>query len=261
MSVTYTPDQPRTSELLARQLGQSAGQGIQKALSDFNVKKQNRNALAGLQPLFKQAGIEFSPEEQEQFLGSGLNPEVAGKFAVDIAKQRASEREAGQKAFADRQKQLFEQQEKQREEQGFQNVFDELEELFAYGGMDFPGMKSGTIWGLNREAVEKREELDKLGFWVADKVYTHFNKGTVTDKKFNEIKKELAPNSKLSERKNRGRMRALQLISNLPSNINQKAFDKFVDKQIAEVNKIPGNAPGAENAPGTKRISLEEIFG
>lgn len=251
---------PSTGGLIGKALGEGIGggfsAGLQQSISEFNAKKQNRNALAGLQPLLKQVGIEFSPEEQERLLNSGLNPELVAKSAIDIFKQKEASAAQTEKAMAERQKQMMEFQEKQQEIQGFQNAFETLEDMIPYTGVTtIPGFKSFTFGGLNREAVEKRENFDKLGFWITDKVFTHFNKGTVSVPKFEEIKENLAPRADLSERKNRARINSLRTISNLPSNISQKEFDKIVDKQIAEVNKIP------DNAPGSKRMSLEEIFG
>lgn len=256
MSFTYQPKQTSTSELLAQGLGSAAGQGIQQSISEFNVRKQNRNALSGLRPLFKQANIKFTPEEEEELLDSGLSPELLAQTALNIFKQKETSAVQTEKAMAERQKQMMDLQEKQQEIQGFQNAFQTLEEMLPYTGVTtIPGFKSFTGGGLRRETVEKRENFDKLGFWLTDKVFTHFNKGVVSQPKFKEIKESLAPRADLSERQNRARINALKTISNLPSDTTSKEFDKVADRQIAEVNKIP------ENAPGEKKMSLEEIFG
>lgn len=256
MTFSVGQAQPTGQDLIMQGIGQGVSQGLQKSISEFNVRRQNRNALAGLKPLLKQANITFSPEDEEQLLESGLNPELVVKSALDIFKQKETSAVQSEKALAQRQKQMMDLQEKQQEIQGFQNAFETLEDMIPYTGVTtIPGFKSFTAGGLRRETVEKRENFDKLGFWLTDKVFTHFNKGVVSQPKFQEIKKSLAPRADLSERQNRARINALRTISNMPSNISEKEFNKVADRQISEVNKIP------ENAPGEKKMSLEEIFG
>ena len=216
--------QPTAGELIGQAVGQGLGGGLQagltKGIESYYGHKKSRNALAGLKPLFKQAGINLSPEDEESFIESGIDPKVAADFASDIIKNKKVEDTS--------------------ELQGLSNTLDELDNLVEYTGKEIPGFKSATYGGLNRKAVEKREQIDKMGFFAADKIFTQFNKGTVSIPKFEQIKKELAPNSKLSEREYKARVNALRLISNLPRNTSQKSFDKIVDKQIAKVNKISG---------------------
>lgn len=238
-------------DLINRSLGEGVSEGLQKSLANYQQQKKSRAALSGLKPLFKQAGLDFSPEEEEQFISSGIDPNIAASFAANIYKQKEASKASNQAAQAKTQEALMKQQaaeqEKEQEYEGFQNAFDSLDDLLPYAGQLWgKSLGAGDSFPINRKAIEKREQFDKLGIWLTDKVYTHFNKGTMSDAKLELIKEEMAPRVKLSERANRGRINALKTIANLPSDISKSELNKVINDQLKEVRKIPEGVPSKE---------------
>ena len=125
------------------------------------------------------------------------------------------------------------------------NNLDKLRELTPYAGSErvgnwlavlgMKGGEAGTFGRMRRNSVEKRAYMNKLGFWITDQLYTHFNKGVMNIPKLEQVKKELAPNSENSEREYKARVDALEAIASLPPDIDSKTLDKYVDKKIEEV--------------------------
>lgn len=145
----------------------------------------------------------------------------------------------------------------QEEKKQTANQLNQLEEMIPYTGVTkIPFMKSSTWGGLARETLQKREQFTTQGFWITDKVYTHFNKGQISEKKLQQIKDNLAPRADLSERKNKGRIAALRAMASLPSDADAKIVNKVIDKGIAEVKKIPEAKIEKRKA---QRRSLEDI--
>lgn len=247
MSFTYDPN-PTSAQLIARGLGSAASQGIQQSLSEFQAKKQNRNALAGLQPLFKQAGIDFSPHEQEQFLNSGLNPEVAGRFAVDIAKQRSAQEMAQQKAVADRQAQeqklLADQKELMQKGKTYKSILGKMQELKPYvGTTKIPFTKSAGGHIPYTEAAQKRANINTLRLSLEGLFRDLTLKGQFPKSIYERILTEL-PTAEDSEKVYQGKLDA----------VNQLIEAHFGQSEANE--EFEGGAQ-----PGGKKMSLEEIFG
>jgi hypothetical protein len=87
------------------------------------------------------------------------------------------------------------------------------------------------------ETAEKREELDKLGIWEADRVYTHFNKGVLNQAKWNDVKNQFAPSTKNTHAQNKARINALREIIGLPPGISSAKLDKIIDKEVDKIKK------------------------
>lgn len=87
-------------------------------------------------------------------------------------------------------------------------------------------------------SIQDMAELDTSGFWFTDKVYTHFNKGVVSNIRFENMKNELSPNSRQRPSVNRARLASLTRMAGLPSDISSEKFDKILDKEIKNVEKI-----------------------
>lgn len=148
------------------------------------------------------------------------------------------------------------QQKQQQETEGLKNALDFLDQNIEYTGATFiPGTKSfgaaNRPFTMNREGLQKREEFDTTGFWAADQVFTHFNKGTVSKEKLKVIQKDLAPRADLSERKNKARIDALRRMANLPADISPEKFNKILEKEVKSANK---------GEKESSKPSLEEIF-
>lgn len=224
---------PNFGSQLGQQLGSGISQGIGQSLGEYFKQKQNMRALEGLKPLYTQAGL---PEDQfDSFVRSGMDQ-----------KNALAALELGIKAQVDKQKFLQEQMEKQQELQGLKDTLNQLEEDIPYTGTAIFGKKSffGNIPGT--EAYQKREEFDSSGFLAADKVFTHFNKGTISKEKLKKISEDLAPRSDLSEKKNIARIASLRRIMGLPKDISEKKLDQFI---AHEKKRMGIESPSQERPP------------
>lgn len=136
-------------------------------------------------------------------------------------------------------------QELQQTREGLKSSIDFLEEALPYTGARFGGGKALLRNVPGTEAFAKAKEFDSTGFWVTDNVYTHFNKGTVSDAKLELIKKDLSPRSDLFESENRARINSLKRIMALPADISKEKFDAIVDK---EVKSVKGESPSGSKS-------------
>jgi hypothetical protein len=206
--------QERRHPSFAEKLNTAVGRGIEGGNELYQQKVENESA--------KKYGVDLS----------GIrDPELRKIFATQILKGQNAQVLAGAKTA--QQKKTAEE-----EEQGTRNALNWLEDNVEYTGAQIPFTKSNTAGKLNREAVERREQYDATGFWVADKIYTHFNKGQITDKKLKMIQEKLAPRSGLSERENKARIEAIRRIANLPRNAPQGIVDKKIDNELKVLGKI-----------------------
>lgn len=215
---------------------------------NFLSKLQNGNA--------ENANPESGAEFANQLFNANQNfPQQQTNEPEGLTKQElrmARKNPVGFKANEDRKK---EQREAQQEKIQLNNEFKELESLGEYGGRFGINATWGKIpW---TEAHAKREELDKLGFLVADKIFVKFNKGVLSTPKFQYVKEELAPNASMSDASRNGRIRALKVFSGLSPDISPEAFNAVADRQIAQIKKID-QQEGKKSS--NKRLSLDELI-
>lgn len=123
------------------------------------------------------------------------------------------------------------------ESKGLEESLTQLEGLLPYGGARIPFTKSFLRNVPGTEAFEKSKLIDTLGFYTADKVYTHFNKGTISNSKLEQIRENLAPRGDLTERENKSRINAMRTIMNLPKDISEAKLDQIVNKLQKGVDK------------------------
>ncbi len=267
------PEGTNTLSLLSNALGTGVGAGITQNLNNMLQQKKNAKTIQGLSPFFQQLG--FDEEAISGLADSGVEPAMAANLAMSLSslkQKQAKEQQAQQQRDRDYQRKLEhdeaerelklrihneklasktselgaretkEQKEKEEEHANLRQQFDRVRELIPYGGSRLiPGTKSFGAFSTNvdksaREAYEKRQELDSLGFFVADRVFTHFNKGVISKDKLKKIE-TLAPNSSLSERANEGRLKSLERLANLPSTLNEIQFDEAIHKEKLKVAK------------------------
>ena len=225
---TFLPRPQSTSDRIARGLHSAAGEGIPAIAGHLQQKEKEKKENEFLKRF---TGEDFS----------GASSEFK-KIALDNMMKRQSQAEKlMQKTTEQVQKKRQEEEKKREEAQGLSNALDWLDENIEYtGSTSIPFTKSfgAHKGGLNREAVEKREEYDATGFWAADQVFTHFNKGTISKDKLKVIKEELAPHSGLSERTNKARNSAMRRMANLPKNLPKSQFDKHLNSELNAVKKI-----------------------
>lgn len=207
---------------MSTQFANSFLQGVQNHSQAQQLKGEN-------EALGRETGVNLS----------GIrDPDLRKILVQNSMKQRGSAKDSESEEFS-----------------GLKNSLDWLDENIGYTGNKYiPFTKSFTGGGLNRETVGKRAEYDSAGFLAADQVYTHFNKGTISEAKLELIKKDLAPNSNLSERENKARVSALRRISNLPKNTNSKAVDKLINQELTAVKKI------SDHENKNKKLDLNQFF-
>lgn len=218
MSIPILEDEPSFASRFTKS-GLDAGTNFAKAFLEGHANKKSTHTE---NESAKKYGVDLS----------GIrDPELRKIFATQILKGQnaqvlAEAKTAQQKKAAE------------EEEQGTRNALDWLEDNVHYTGAQIPFTKAFTAGKLNREAIEKREQYDATGFWVADKIYTHFNKGQITDKKLKMIQEKLAPRTRLAERENKARIAAMRRISNLPRNAPKEIVDKKIDNELKVLGKI-----------------------
>jgi len=251
--VQVLPYIPSFGERLAQVAGQVVGDvGSTLVQKHFQNKESNadRDIIANLRPdsspiellhaygtLSKQGQANVSPILQQLIRGQ-TQENIAGAKAV--ANQQAEEKKSQ------------EAQEKQKAElAGVNDTLQWLKDnvgytgttgIFALGSKSFgggkqlaPGVNSPAF---NREAVEKRQQYKSAGFLLADKIFTKFNKGTISKDKL-KIVQQLAPDPEVSERENLGRIAALEKMMALPPDIGKKEFDKQLQEKVREVKESP----------------------
>lgn len=223
--VQVLPYVPSFGEKLASSFGQAIGdigqgyiEGKQKQRDDQSLNEIVSNPnLTPMQQI--QAFSKLSPRSQQT-----LTP----LFNTLLQTQGRAQVEQGKIASKKEEKQLAQEEDRKGLEEGL----DFITKNIGYTGNQYiPFTQSWTGGGVNREAVQMREEIDATGFLAADKVFTHFNKGVISKDKLRVIQEDLAPNSKLSERKNLARVAALRRMANLPPDISQEKFNKELAKE------------------------------
>jgi hypothetical protein len=198
--------------------------------------------------LAQQMMLEAHKQKQKRL---GLGQELAGenralkeKYGIDL--EGITEPSARKAVISEGVKKST----SQTEQQGLSNALDWLEDNIEYtGSTSIPFTKSFSAdlpLTMNREGLQKREEFTKTGFWATDQVYTHFNKGQISEAKLEVIKNDLSPKAELSERVNKSRIAALRRIANLPRNAPKEVVDKKINQELKAMKKIESSG---ENRP------------
>ena len=217
---------PSFGQQLAQGLSQGiyeASQGVPRIMGErlkgkkLEEEKNKENEAA------KRFGVDLSDIK---------DPEIRKIIMSESLKGQTKQMEAQQKAAQ-------EQQKLDQEKQGIADSLDWLDENIKYtGSTNIPFTASNTYGKLNREAIQKREEFTKTGFWATDKIYTHFNKGQISNQKLEMIKNDLAPNADLTERENKARIAALRRVGNLPKDAPKSVIDKVINREVKAIKKI-----------------------
>lgn len=218
--VQVLPYVPSFGEKLAGVLGQAGG-NIGEALVNKHYKNQ---ANEKDQEILKKFGSEsnLTPMQQIQTFAS-LSPDRQKSLSPLF-----SQLIKNQKGNAD----LQNQNEEKQIERG---SIDRLRELKHQTGKTF-GAVTGFNKIFNRGQLEDREEIDTTGLLLADKVFTKFNKGTISQAKLKLITEKLAINSGLNEREYEGRLKALERILNLPANASDAQVDNILNQEQKKEN-------------------------
>lgn len=172
MTFSVGQAQPSGQDVINQALGQGAAKGLQDSLAEFQQQKKSRTALAGLKPLFNQAGVQFSPEEEEAFISSGLDPSIAAAVAANIYKQK----------HAQAQQEKLE-VEKSKKQEGLQNTFNEIGDMVA-NNLPGIGISPGTALGINRQGVQNRNKFNSMRVRIEGALLPLVNKGALSKERF-----------------------------------------------------------------------------
>lgn len=220
-----------------------------KVMEDIKKSESPEDMLAKYQSLSPQSKKEMQPL---------VDTLIKGRFAADAMYNK--------QAFKAQQKEAEEQKLKQELTQkidkmrGYKNYVgsEAAGNLLSIVGKE--GGEAGTWGGLNRKAVQTRAYVDAEGFWLADQTYTHFNKGTMSEAKLEQVREKLAPNSSNSEREYIARLDAIQDIIGLPKDIPSEKLDKYIDQKVKEVQKVGEKEKNIEQKRTSGKRSLEEVW-
>lgn len=148
----------------------------------------------------------------------------------------------------ERYKELLGQQHEEEEEDQLRAELDELDALSEDYSEHFlkatPVTKSGRAKlaraaGISTEGAQKSAKLDKFGLWVADKAYTKYNKGQVSDNKM-KIIQSMAPSSKLSKAENKARIDSLRSLMKKKGTITDSDMQNAQKKVARSAAKTKG---------------------
>lgn len=238
--VQVLPYVPSFLEQATPHLG-NIGFGIGNLIGQNQKQKRDQTLLNEIQ------GGQASPVQLSK-IWSSLSPEARKTYEPFLASQlRIQENEQKlQQKEASTQRQAETEKETARQEFiPMAKTIDGLIDRAAYG--------TGSI--------KDMADLDASGFWYTDKVYTHFNKGVVSNVRFENMKNELAPNSKQRPSVNRARLGALNRMAGLPSDISSEKFNKILDKEIKNVEKIEAKEDKVaekKTAANEKKVALTD---
>ena len=185
--VQVLPRQPTFLEIIGPQLGQGAqalGQGVRKSADD----QKNQAMVAKLN-----------------------DPNTSAMdFASILAKMPKEYREAYAPIQKERVKSESEASDKKTKAKSTIDIANEMEGLLKYTGATWiPGTSSFLGGSLNREAVEKREYFDEEAAAAASYFRELETKGQLPLGLYEKVIEPRLPNSKLSERVNKGRIEGL----------------------------------------------------
>jgi hypothetical protein len=238
--VQFLQRSPSFGELLGQGVGQGLGKGLEFAQQLALKKKEGTQDWENFQKTFQGKDNEFSWEN--------IDPVRKAFLAM-----------TNPKAY----KALEEQEEKTQATKGITQSLDWLEKNIQYSGKFGVAPKWGGIeaqgetGGLalhdpetgkqlsNLEIKAKREEINTTGIWMADAIYTHFNKGVLNKEKWEDVKGRFATNADLPAEVNRARMAAARRIMGLPSNAPSKVVNEVINKETKALDKIEKSKGGS----------------
>lgn len=227
------------------------------AISDLIMQHRKQQGANQFLSKFQGLGTENSPNlsmnkptwQDLVALQQSGNNDLANILAPTVAAQEKQDIDLGVK--------------RQRSEQ-LLGTADEMEDLLPYtGAVQIPFTKSffGQEGGWNREAVEKRAYFDTLAADAAGFFRDLDTRGQLPQGLYEKVIEPRLPNSKLSERENKGRIKALRSlakryggIGQIPDSLSQSSNNKPIVMRDAEGNiyDIPPNLVEKAKAKGLR---------
>jgi len=254
---------------LADMLGMSLGQGIGNGINTFMANRSLQSVLhdkalegapqskklqsimqavspygdvgKGVLEQYMQVAKQEQAEKEEAYLlkafqgmqnGEDLDPQQQAMIASKNP-QFISAYQAAQKANEPK-------KERERIAASGLTTAQEMKDLLPYTGSTFiPLTKSHYGGSFNREAVQKREHFDFLAAEMASFLRDLDTKGQLPQGLYEQVIKTRLPSSKLSERKNLGRI---------------EAYEDMIKRYGGE--KFSGNQKGASSASNKTKFSF-----
>lgn len=250
LNVFELPRQPSLGELLGQGLGQGISQGVSSGVEQYQkaaMQQQKMSQLAKILGLGGNANIDNESKTAMDGSGKiGINQLLALEAAGlgNVAQILAP--------FAhEQQKAEIQEQKIEREKEGARKELApasaRLSEI-----IDTLGSQPGN--------VALSDELNTLGFWFTDKVYTHFNTGVINKEKFKALKNELSPNSNDRPETARAKLKSLNTIIGLDPNTSPKNFNKVFENEVKKVNDIEKKSEKLKSAEKESSLSEEDAI-
>lgn len=213
-------------------LGAGIGQGISQSIEGFQRQKQGRAALEGIKPLLKQAEFDISPEDEEAFVKSGLDPSILTNFATNLYSQKQKKKKEEQ-----------DQAEQAKKQEGLQTTFNELSQMVKENAPGI-GISPGTKLGINRQGVQNRNRFNTLRTRIEGALIPLVNKGSLSKERFKFILDNI-PKASDSQRSIVGKLQGLATAlseDGVPidtSILGEIDFNKDEPSQVAEKSEFP----------------------
>jgi hypothetical protein len=222
--------------------------GLSGLINTYNQQKQRQKTKAAFAPQFGEEladVISYLPGKEQGSIIELLAKMPIEKQQREVLQQKeASERDLKERKFQLEQQKFQNQQQKEiaQEEEKFRDIREIESGLNQLKGLITTSGGRNPLKGLLREMpgtpqYSAAQQLDSQGFLMADRIFTKFNKGVVSQPKWKDIKNSFAPNSKFSNAKNFARILALEAMAGLPENISPQKFNREAQK-IAHKYKI-----------------------
>ena len=189
---------------------QQALPSIQEMIINKQKQKQKEDLLKGIR--MKAEGEDFGMEDLIRMSAAGLDKEASIMAPFVLDKQKAATKEAAKKT------------EKKERAENLISSIKTSEELLPYTGSTLIPGKSFAGGSFNREAVEKRDEFDTLAADYASFFRDLETKGQLPLGMYEKVIEPRLPNSKLSERQNKGRLKAIKSLAKKYGGISEEGF-------------------------------------
>jgi hypothetical protein len=252
--VNIIPKVPGFGERLGAAIGGGLGGGFQQGMSkaqEFAEKIKLKRAEKNI--------------ESQSF--SHENEIIKDKYGIDLSD--ISDPKTRQALLKHEMQGVQEKRDKEIASEGIKSQIDWLDKNIGISGK--PGLpvamggpeshKGGGLAQIDPETGKKmsniqiqakREEIKKSGIWMADAIYTHFNKGVLNKEKWDDVKNEFAVDPDLPPEVNRARMAAAKRIMALPKDIPSSVANKVIGAQRKSLEKI-------EKSKGVKQKELPPL--
>ena len=219
-------------------LGKALGGAAQSTAEGYSERKRKEKEMSSQNDALKKMGIDLSGITDPEIRKLVIAEELKGNRKLREKEAENKEAQAGIMESAD----WLDKNLKYSGTFGVHQKWGGVEAQGEGGGL---GLRDESGKQLsNMEIKAKREGIDQTGLWLADKVYTHFNKGVINQTKWEDVKDRFAANSELPAAINRERVAAVKRIMGLPTNAPASVINKVIDTEMKTLDKIEKSKGG-----------------